>query len=145
MAKPERELYGEAIRKILVSGAGKTPDARQVAETTLNIWQQMATWLAPVIGVRGVDVLFSRALYLTSKTFPQLMIAEDQQRDNAALLENLKVCLVGSATGDALAASYSLLVTFTELLSTLIGKSLTEQLLRPVWTTALPTPEEETE
>lgn len=145
MSKPESGLYSEVIRKVLVGRAGKAPNANQVAEAALQIWHQMATWLAPVIGVRGVEVLFSRSLHLTSRTFPQLILAEDQQRDNAALLASFKVCLVSSGTSDAIAVGSSLLVTFTELLSTLIGKSLTEQLLRPVWTTPLPTSEQETE
>lgn len=145
MSKPESELYSELIRNALIGRAGKSPDAGDVAEATLHIWHQMVTWLAPVIGVRGVEVLFSRTLHLTSRTFPQLIIAEDQHRDNTSLLVSLKVRLIeGNKPNDAIEASFCLLVTFTEQLSILIGKSLTEQLLRPVWTLPSPTSEQET-
>jgi hypothetical protein len=115
-----------------------------VAEATLIIWRRMAALLAPVIGVRGVDVLFSRALQLTSKAFPCLAIA-GAQGDSAVLLANLKAKLAANATNDAMEAGHALLVTFTELLSTLIGESLTERLLSPVLASPAPISEQETE
>lgn len=111
--------------------AGNAPDASVVAEATLNIWHQMDACLAPVIGARGVDVLFRRSLHLTSKAFPSFAIAREHE-DNAALLASLKARLAGSQRSDALAVSLALMVSFTELLSILIGKSLTQRLLRPV-------------
>jgi len=138
MSTLKSELYREAIRRALMCRAGTPPDASVVAEATLNIWQQMVAWLAPVIGARGVEVLFSRSLHLMSSAFPWLVIAGDHG-NNVALLASLKARLADSETNDAIEASYTLLVTFTELLSTLIGESLTERLLRPVWAHPPPT------
>jgi hypothetical protein len=42
-------------------------------------------------------------------------------------------CLASQHTAAAAEAVYALLLTFTELLATLIGESLTERLLAPVW------------
>jgi len=140
----QSDSYSEVIRKVLISRAGTTPDAGMVAEATLIIWRRMAALLAPVIGVRGVDVLFSRALQLTSKAFPCLAIA-GAQGDSAVLLANLKAKLAANATNDAMEAGHALLVTFTELLSTLIGESLTERLLSPVLASPAPISEQETE
>ena len=137
MPTPKSELYREAIRGALMDRAGNAPDASVVAEATLNIWHQMAACLAPVIGARGVDVLFHRSLHLTSKAFPSFVIV-GEHGDNAALLASLKARLAGSQSSDALALSLALMVSFTELLSILIGESLTQRLLRPVW--ALPPP-----
>ncbi|OGT95774.1 MAG: hypothetical protein A2X80_01075 [Geobacteraceae bacterium GWB2_52_12] len=92
----------------------------------------MADRLTPVIGVKGVDMLFKRTLHVTSLTFPWLAIAEGHKNSDA-LLADLKARLASRETEDAVEASYTLLVTFTELLATLIGLSLTERLLRPVW------------
>lgn len=141
---PQGDFYGEAIRRVLVSRAGTAPDAGMIAEATLNIWRQMAAWLAPVIGTRGVEVLFSRALQLTSRTFPCLVVTGDQG-DSAVLLASLKANLTASATNDAMEAGHALLVTFTKLLSTLIGESLTSRLLSPVLTFPSPISEQETE
>jgi hypothetical protein len=129
------ELDREAIRGSLMSRAGNAPDASAVAEATLNIYHQISALLAPIIGVRGLGAIFSRSLHLTSKAFPWLLIAGDNG-DNAALLAIFKDRLAGSETNDAIEASYALLVTFTELMSAMIGESLTRLLLRPVW--ALP-------
>jgi hypothetical protein len=144
MSTPKSKMDREAIRRALMDRAGNTPDENKVGEAILNIWQQMVTWLAPVIGVRGVYVLFSRSLHLTNSTFPGLAVNGDHV-DNDTLLLSLKERLSDCEKDDAIEASYVLLVTFTELLSTLIGESLTEQLLRPVWAPPPPTIDQETE
>jgi len=132
----------EAIRGTLAQGAGEAPDASAIAEATLNTWRQVMDRLAPVIGAGGVDALFSRSLHVTSKTFPWLAMAGNNG-SSAALLASLKVRLAGQETAAAAEASDVLLVNFTELLATLIGASLTERLLAPVWRP--PSPESEQE
>jgi hypothetical protein len=123
--------------------AGDARDASPVAEATLSIWQQVAARLALIIGGRGVDVLLRRALHLTNTAFPWLAIAEDH-RNSAALLASLKARLAGREPDVAMEASITLLVTFTDLLVTLIGESLTDSLLRPVWASRSPPSEQET-
>lgn len=124
----------EAIRKLLAQRAAAAPDASAIAEVTLCTWQQVAARLVPVIGARGVDVLFKRALHLTSKDYPWLANTGDNEGDDgAALLAGIKDRLASREMADAVESSYALLVTFTELLSTMIGPPLTERLLGPVW------------
>ena len=143
MSTTKSDLCREAIRRALAHSAGGDPDASAVAEATLSIWHQVAALLAPVVGARGVEILFSRSLHLTSAAFPWLATAGDQG-DNAALLASIKTRLAGRGTDVAVEASYTLLVTVTELLATLIGESLTERLLGPVWVPTPPTSEKET-
>lgn len=138
-----RELWREAIRITLAHRAGDTPDASAIAEATASTWHQVAALLTPVIGERGVDVIFTRALSLTSKAFPWLAIGEEHG-DSAALLVGLKVQLAGRDTATAAEAGCTLMVTFIELLTTLIGKSLTERLVSSVWASPLPPSEQET-
>lgn len=132
----------EAIRRTLMQGAGETADASAIAEATISTCLQVSARLAPVIGTRGVDALFSRSVNVTSKTFPGLTMAGNDG-NGAALLTHIKVCLAGQETAVAAEASYALLVTFTELLATLIGKSLTDRLLAPVWMPRLALSEQE--
>ena len=124
-ATANNELWREAIRLTLAHRAGGAPDASAVAEVTISTWSQVAALLTPVIGPRGVDVIFRRSLYLTSKDFPWLAFGEEH-RDSAALLASLKANLAGRDADDAVEAGYTLLVIFTELLTTLIGEALTE-------------------
>lgn len=121
-----------AIRRTLAHRAGDAPDANTVAEATFNTWQLMAARLTPVIGAHGVDVIFSRSLHLTSNAFPWLAISGDKG-DSAALQACLKACLASRETDTAAEASNAFLVTVVELLSALIGESLTERLLGPAW------------
>jgi hypothetical protein len=143
MSTTERERRRAAIRATLARHAGDAPDPNAIAAATLTTWHQMAARLTPVIGVRGGDVLFGRALHLTTAAFPWLDMA-GARADQAALLASLQARLAGQETAAVgAAAAAALLATFTELLATLIGESLTERLLGPVWIHSLPESEQE--
>lgn len=133
----------DTIRATLVQRAGDSPDASAIAKATVSTWQQMAVRLAPVIGWRGVDVLFSRALYLTGSRYPWLAVAAEDG-NGVAQAASFRTRLETQKADVAAAASCALLVTFTELLATLIGDALTERLLRPVWAPPPSASEEET-
>ena len=135
--------YHLEIQKKLGNRCADTPDSLCIAEATLDTWHQMATLLAPVIGSKGVDVLFSRSLHLTRAVFPWLPIAGDH--DSLALLADLKNHLVDQEARVAAEASCTLLVNFSELLATLIGEALTDRLLAPVWKAPLVVSEQEYE
>jgi hypothetical protein len=139
MTRQEPPTHRESIGKTIALRAGPGADAGAIALATLVLWQRIATQLEPVIGARGVDALFGRALHLAGKAHPCL--APDGLRgSSAAALEQVQQQL--SAQGDELAreASLSLLAGFSDLLASLVGDSLTERLLRPAWE---PTPKNE--
>lgn len=121
-----------AIRGTLALRAGSAPNANTTAEAAASTWRLVTEQLVPVIGARGLDVLFGRALHQTRAAFPWLEAAEDRG-GSASPLPSLMECLAGQQTSVAAEASYTLFLTFTELLATLIGVSLTTRLLYPVW------------
>ena len=131
MSTTEIDMLPEATRTTQAHRAGAVPDASAVAEAALGTWHQVAARLAPVIGARGVDILFGRALHLTSAAFPWLAIAWDHG-DRATLFTLLKSRLAGHEAAAAVAASNALFATFIQLLTALIGVSLTDTLLGPV-------------
>jgi hypothetical protein len=120
------------IRRKLAQCTGSTADAIAIAAATVAIWPQIAARLAPVIGARGADALFNRALHLTSLSFPWLAVAADRGR-GTALLDGIRARLRRQEAAAATAASQEFLYTFTELLADMIGDSLTDRLLGPVW------------
>jgi hypothetical protein len=132
MSTVKNSMRREAIRRILAQRAGGAADASAIAEATLSTWRQMTAQLEPLIGVRGADALFSRSLHLTSKAFPSLAIGGNRE-GGAALLASLKARLEACEAAVATEASLTLLVTFSDLLATLIGEPLTERLLGTVW------------
>jgi len=133
MSTSESALYREAIRRTLANRVGDAPaNAGAIAEATLKTWHQMSARLSPVIGAEGVDVLLDRSLHLTNTVYPWLAIAV-YERERATLLASIRKHLADRETDVAAEAGQTLLVNFVELLSTLIGESLTERLLGPVW------------
>lgn len=131
----------EVPRAMLALHIGEADDARTVADAVARTWDQVAVALVPVIGARGVYVLFNRALYLISATFPWLASIGDGDGENR--LADFKVHLEGQQAAVAAEAASALLAMFIELLSGLIGEALTERLLMPVWAAGATVPKEE--
>jgi hypothetical protein len=133
-AEPRREM----IRKKLAQCAGNASDANMIAAAMVALWRQISARLAPVIGARGVDVLFSRTLYLARTSFSSVGVTGDTQLGPASL-DSITASLGRQGAGVAESASCEFLYSFTVLLAALIGDSLTDRLLGPVWALALPT------
>jgi hypothetical protein len=137
-SEPRREI----IRKKLAQSAGKESDANTIAAAAVAQWLQISARLKPVIGSHGVDVLFSRTVYLAGKSYPWLGVAGDG-RLGAPCLDVIRARLGRQQAPVAAAAGCEFLFIFTELLATLIGDSLTDRLLDPVWALAAPSPDME--
>lgn len=131
------ERFRQSIRIAIKRRAGKASDANALADATFRTWQEMETQLAPVIGTRGVDVLFARALHMTSATFPWLDTPRDR-KDNEDRPGSVKRRLADREPGVAEEASVALLATFVELLTKLIGENLTERLMKTAWAPGSP-------
>lgn len=114
---------------------GENASSAQIAEAIDEIWREIDSVLTPILGHQGVVALHNRSLHLTSLLHPCLnglhegMHAEmDLAALNAVLAQR---CDLTSDIGD------DLLQMFYELLASLVGHSLTERLLRPVWENSL--------
>jgi hypothetical protein len=133
MATAESNLFRESIRTALAQRVG-VPDSKATANATAATWRLLGAQLAPVIGARGLEVLFDRAFRMTSATFPWLAVGGGSgAASGAGLLPGVAERLACQRPAEAAEASYTLFVTFTELLTNLIGESLTARLLTPVW------------
>lgn len=128
----DRDLCREAIRRTLRRRAGDFPDALAIAHATSEIWLLMSAQVAPVIGDNGIEAILKRALHLTSVVFPWLA-SLDGPLDNDSFAARMAELMAGRESVVAAQAGSSLLITFTELLTTLIGNSLTRRLLDSVW------------
>jgi hypothetical protein len=122
----------DTIRTTLEQRTGSLRDANATSEATAAMWRLVEAQLVPVIGARGLDVLFRRALHQTTTVFPWLSASVDRG-GSAGPLPSLMACLATQPRSAVVEATYALLLTFAELLTTLIGESLTERLLTPVW------------
>jgi hypothetical protein len=113
-----------------LTAKGAQPE--QVAEAAVSAWRDIDAALSPVVGKRGVAALYARSLHLTCASHPCLAGVQDSAL-SIVEFDSLHAALSRQTASNAAAASAALLQTFTELLTKLIGASLTERLLRPVW------------
>lgn len=106
--------------------------AAQIAAACGAVWLELDSALAPIVGSRGVSALGQRSLHLASAAHPWL--AARQPGGPTTLDSGLLVSLLATRNSDdAAAAADTFLQTVHELLTGLIGESLTERLLRTVW------------
>lgn len=106
--------------------------APAVAEAVLVVWGEIDAALQPIIGARGVAALLQRTAHLTAQAHPWL--APGRAADDAAqAIAELTTRMAGQGEAQALACGQDFLLTFHQLLATLIGQPLTQRLLRSAW------------
>lgn len=109
-----------------------TPNAGNVAEAAVAQWEPLATQIISIIGEGGFHSLFARSIFLTQASYPWLTVsAQTRQKDQR--FTELKQCFEAQTPAQASAANSLLLVTFTDILASLIGEELTTSMLRSAW------------
>ena len=124
---PDAKRFQTTITRLVAEGA----DAGRIADAAVSTWRDVDASLSPIISSRGVAALYKRSLHLTHGDHPCLTaVYEDKSEpgDFAALQSALSQQTIQNAA----AAHGALLQAFYDLLTHLIGASLTEQLLRSV-------------
>lgn len=114
------------------SAAGSpTPTARAVADAAVVGWNAVAQALVPIIGRSSVTVLFRRCLVSVgvNRTWLPSITAADLPENDWTVL---RASVSRQTAAEASDACASLFMSFQNLLGSLIGPSLTEQLLHPV-------------
>lgn len=107
-------------------------DVLHVATAVLSTWADVKQAIAPVIGARGVTALYERSLYLTRTQHPWMVPAPEGTEIDMALAA-LETVLMQQDSATAVAGGAAHLQTFYEVLTSLIGPSLTDSLLRSIW------------
>ncbi len=123
---------GPEIRQIAASLARQgnaEATAAQIAQAVGAKCQAIETTLAPIVGLRGVAALQRRSLHLAGRSHPWLA-GEPAGEDHLA---SLKTLLSGQHSANAALGGATYLQAFHDLLSSLVGPSLTERLLRTAW------------
>ena len=122
----------DGIAPFLTRKASDGASSRQVADAVTSAFQGIDQALTPIVGRRGVAALYKRSVHLAGRTHSWLAVPMEGV-PTAMDVVSLTAALEGQSAADAAAAGALLLQTFHELLTTLVGPSLTERLLRPVW------------
>ena len=126
------ESAARRIHASLAQLAAHGANVGEIADAAVATWRTVDAVLSPIIGQGGVTALYKRSLYLSRGDHPWLAAAAEDvlQPDDFATLHR---ALAKQTSVNAAAANGALLTTFSDLLTSLIGASLTERLLQSVW------------
>jgi hypothetical protein len=119
------------IQATIADLAAISADAERIAEVAASIWREIYAVLSPVIGPGGVGALYQRAVYVTRAAYPGLADAHEDA-PHPGEFAALQRVLSQQGGAQVAATNGALLQAFCDLLSNLIGVSLTERLLRSV-------------
>ena len=104
----------------------------KVVDAAIKMWEQMAIEIISIVGESGFNSLYSRSIFLTQSTFPWVGISSKSPLTDQRFAE-LKMEFEGQTPAQAREANSLLLITFTDILASLIGEQLTTTILRSAW------------
>ena len=121
-------------RQLIIALLARPPES--VADDADNLWEQLATQIISIVGEDGFNALFTRALYLNRPAAPWLDVGRLGAQADRRFAE-LKMRFDEQMPAVANEANAQLLITFTDLLASLIGEQLTNRILALAWSTAI--------
>ncbi|MEO8117721.1 MAG: hypothetical protein ABI606_00170 [Rhodoferax sp.] len=104
----------------------------KVADNAIVLWEQMATQIIAIVGEGGFNSLYARSLFLIVSHHPWLASGALSPQTGQRFSE-LNKCLEGQTPAQAVAGTTLLLITFTDILASLIGEQLTIRILQSAW------------
>ena len=120
------------LRQKLVKSRMALSSEEEVADTAIDLWEQMAAQVISIIGQEGFDSLYMRSVSLTRSTYPWFSAVLPRSKIDQRFTD-LKISFEGQTPEQASIANSQLLITFTDILASLIGEQLTIRLLRLAW------------
>ena len=106
-------------------------DAETVVDNEIGLWERLAIQVTAIIGKNGFTSLYERSVFLVLPIFPWLVPGPLSKSDHR--FEELKISLEGQNPAQAHEANSQLMITFTNILASLIGEQLTIRILRAAW------------
>ena len=122
----------QRIAAILANRVSNGAGADAVARCVVSLCTDIGAALTPIVGSRGVAVLYKRSLFLTGRAHPSLLGMHEDIKSTMDL-SPLAAALESLSEAEANAVGAALLQSFYELLGSLVGLSLTERLLGALW------------
>lgn len=124
------ETNGLLRQQIIKSLMAQYPE--KCADAAINLWESMSIRIISIVGERGFNSIYARSIFLTQQTFTWLTVSSLSPQTDQRFAE-LKTSLEKQAPAQANEANHLLLMTFTDILATLIGEKLTINILRSAW------------
>ena len=103
-------------------------------DVVTHLWEPMSVQIMAIVGEGGFNSLYARTLSLNKSEFPWLPTSPFLPK-NDKRFSDLKMSLEGQTTAQMREANHLLLITFTDILASLIGEHLTSRILELAWDT----------
>ncbi|MDO8449123.1 MAG: hypothetical protein Q7T10_10010 [Rhodoferax sp.] len=104
----------------------------KVADAAIGYWSRMATQIILIVGDAGFDSLYARSVFLSQASYPWLATSSGASQ-TAPRFADLKTSLEAQTPAIAGEANSLLLITFTDILASLVGGPLTARILESAW------------
>lgn len=98
----------------------------------IKLWEGLAAELTCIIGDRGFRVLFARSVCLANEKFSWLGNFRFPLQDESPM-HYFSVCFAGRHIDEMRNANALIVSSYIEILSSLVGQTLTTNLLHPKW------------
>lgn len=103
-----------------------------IAEVAIRLWTPMADKIISIVGEGGFAALYERSVHQVHTQFSWLRSNAPSSITRQRFNE-LQASLDARPPDQASAANTALLITFTDILASLIGEQLTMSILRSAW------------
>lgn len=120
------------IVALLEDGDLQPAGTEAMTERVVQLFAAAEKTLSPIIGIRGLEKIQYANLLAVSNRYPWLIASAENSRQPVKL-QSLRLVLLEQNTQSIKLAGLALLQNYYALLTSLIGRSLTERLLRSVW------------
>jgi hypothetical protein len=111
--------------------SGANADALETADAMVAIWQEFSAALHPIIGGQGNAALYDRSVSLAARKHPWL-VSSRAAANGSVDPTALRGAVARQTAGEAAAGATDFLQAFYDVLVSLIGAALCEQLLSSV-------------
>jgi len=125
----------EFSKSIFTMRTNSPANALEIADGANATWAAINIALSPVIGQHGVVALFKRSVHLQQLNYPPLVAVRDPNMLPGNFTAELHAFLGQQTNENAVLIHSALLNTFYQVLTNLIGVSLTDQLLHSLFST----------
>jgi uncharacterized membrane protein YdfJ with MMPL/SSD domain len=119
------------LSAILKRRSGSNPDAKQIADASVAVWDDIAAALQSIIGKQGFAALYNRSAALAARQYRWLANSRAGD-DHTMAFDRLRSIIAQQSNDNAALGSSELLQTFYCVLASLIGPALCEQLLATI-------------
>jgi hypothetical protein len=116
------------ISRLLAQQSCAKENSSSFVERSLSVWARIATHLTPLVGETGFQALYARAVHLALPNCPGFTLYR-QEKSTDGLFQGLKGDLIAMEDNIAEQCSHILLQKFIELVASMIGDVLMEQIL----------------